>query len=284
MGLVVNTNMAAMIAQRNLTMNSTKVTQSMEKLATGYRINHAKDDVAGLQISELLRTQVRGINMAMRNAEDGASMLQVAEGAFATITENIQRIRELTVQGANDTYGTSEKNAIAKEIWERVQDINRIAQVTSFNSVQLLDGSVSTFVLQIGPNATANDTLSLSAALRTATASAIGVSVAQASLTANGGIFESNGNAQAFLTELDAALQTMFDRRSTIGALQGRLDSVINNLMIMSENITASESRIRDLDIAKETTNLMKSQVLQQAAASVLAQANQIPMIALNLL
>ena len=285
MGLVVNTNIAAMIAHRNLVNNTRSVSESLERLSTGYRINHAKDDVAGLKISEILRTQIRGYTMAERNAEDGASMLQVAEGAFETITENIQRIRELVVQAANDTYGSNEKNAIAQEIWARTQDIDRIANTCSFNSIKLLDGTQTHFVLQIGPNGTSNDTISLSAALQTATASALGLSYAQSDITASaGGFLESNGSCQTFLSQIDSALTTMFTRRSTIGALQNRLDSVISNIEITKENLSASESRIRDLDIAAETTRLTKNQVLQQASVSILAQANQIPALALNLL
>lgn len=285
MGLVVNTNIAAMIAQRNLAQNTRNVTQSLERLSTGYRINHAKDDVAGMQISEILRTQIRGLHMATRNAEDGASMLQVAEGAFDTITENIQRIRELTVQAANDTYGSAERTAIAQEVVQRINDINRIANSSRFNGVHLLDGTETSFVLQVGANGVENvDTISLSAALQTATGSALGLTVG--SVTAQGatGIYTTGTNCRAFLTTIDNALSLMFTRRSTIGALQSRLDSVISNLEITSENLSASESRIRDLDIADETTRLTKNQVLQQASASILAQANQIPLLALNLL
>lgn len=283
MGLVVNTNVAAMIANRNLGKNTKDVLSSMEKLSTGLRINHAKDDVAGLQISEILRTQIRGLDMALRNTQDGASMLQVAEGGFETITENIQRIRELTVQGANDTYSSTERTAIAKEIVQRMADISQIANTSKFNGVQLLDGTQSSFNIQIGANGTANDIISLSAALQTATGSALNLTVGSITVGA-GGVFENGTNARAYLATIDAALNTMFDRRSTIGALQNRMDSVINNIEIAKENLSASESRIRDLDIAAETTKLTRNQVLQQASVSILAQANQLPSLALNLM
>lgn len=283
MGLVVNTNVAAMIANRNLGKNTQNVLSSMEKLSTGLRINHAKDDVAGLQISEILRTQIRGLDMALRNTQDGASLLQVAEGAFETITENIQRIRELVVQGANDTYASAERTAIAKEIVQRMEDITQIANTSKFNGVQLLDGTQSSFIIQIGANGTANDTLQLSPALLTATGSALGLTVASITVAA-GGIFESGGNARAYLATIDAALTTMFDRRSNIGALQNRMDSIVSNIEITKENLSASESRIRDLDIAAETTKLTRNQVLQQASVSILAQANQLPALALNLM
>ena len=283
MGLVVNTNVAAMIANRNLGKNTQSVLSSMEKLSTGLRINHAKDDVAGLQISEILRTQIRGLDMALRNTQDGASMLQVAEGAFETITENIQRIRELVVQGANDTYASAERTAIAKEIVQRMEDITQIANTSKFNGVQLLDGTQSSFIIQIGANGTTNDTLQLSPALLTATGSALGLTVGSITVAA-GGIFESGGNARTYLATIDAALSTMFDRRSSIGALQNRMDSILNNIEITKENLSASESRIRDLDIAAETTKLTRNQVLQQASVSILAQANQLPSLALNLM
>lgn len=290
MGLIINTNVASMIAKRNLRLNTRSVADSMEKLSTGYKINHAKDDVAGMQISEILRTQIRGYNKAIQNAQDGASMLQVGEGAFESITENIQRIRELTVQAANDTYGSNERRAIAREVSQRLDDIDRVANSTQFNGVSLLNGSQSSFILQIGPNAVANvDTLQLSQALQTATASALDQQFADRSLiTADTGTanarFGSGGFARAYLAEIDTALNEMFNRRSEIGALQNRLDSVITSLEVASENLSASDSRIRDLDIAEETSRLTRNQVLQQASASVLAQANQIPALALNLL
>lgn len=283
MGLVINTNIAAMIAQRSLTSNTRNVTDSMERLATGYRINHAKDDVAGLSISELLRTQIRGNQMAIRNAQDGASLLQVAEGGLVSITEDIQRIRELTVQAANGTYSTSERAAIVSEVAQRVEDITNIAQSLKFNNIFLLNGSASQAVLQVGPNNATYDTLSISTALQDTLASTLGF-VMTSITTGAGGAYESSGSASAYLSTIDTALNTVFVRRSTIGAYEQRLDSIISNLEITTENLSASESRIRDLDIAAETTKLTRSQVLQQSAASILAQANQIPMIALSLL
>lgn len=283
MALVVNTNIAAMTANRNLNSNTKKTLESMERLSTGFRINHAKDDVAGLQISEILRTQIRGLDMALRNTQDGASMLQVAEGGFETITENIQRIRELTVQGANDTYSSTERTAIAKEIVQRMADISQIANTSRFNGVSLLDGTQSSFIIQIGCNGTTNDTFQLSAALQTATGSALGLTVGSITVAA-GGVFATGDNARTYLATIDAALNSMFERRSTVGAFQNRMDSIINNIEITKENLSASESRIRDLDIAKETSTLTKNQILQQASVSILSQAMQAPQLALNLL
>lgn len=284
MGLVVNTNISAMIAQRNLKSNTRLVTDSMERLATGYRINHAKDDVAGLSISEILRTQIRGNQMASRNAQDGSSLLQVAEGGYITITENIQRIRELTVQAANGTYATTERAAIAAEVYQRLDDITRIANSLKFNGINLLDGSASNAILQIGANNVVGvDTFDIAPVLASAQATALGFDITLASAGA-GGYFETGTSARNFLTTIDAALTNAFNKRSLIGAYQQRLDSIITSIEITTENLTASESRIRDLDIASETTNLTRNQVLQQSAASILAQANQIPLLALNLL
>jgi flagellin len=284
MGLIVNTNVAAMTAQRNLKMNTRNVTESLERLATGYRINKASDDIAGLNISEILRTQIRGYQVAIRNAQDGVSLLQIAEGGYQTITENVQRIRELTVQAANGTYSTTERTAIAREVYQRMEDIDRIATTIKFNNTELLSGNTSEAVLQIGANNVAVDTLDIAPALQTMTSGALGLSGLVDATVAAGGAYENATAARTYLDTLDAALETIFERRTQVGAYSQRLDSVINNLEITVENLTASESRIRDLDIAEETTRLTRNQVLQQATTSVLAQANQLPLLALSLL
>lgn len=286
MGLTVNTNIASLVAQRNLITASKSVLSSMERLSSGYRINHAGDDIAGLSISEILRTQIRGNEMALRNAQDGASLLQVAEGNFVDITENVQRIRELTVQAANGTYTSQERRAIAQEVNQRIQQITMIAKNAKFNSIKLLDGTNSDTMLQIGANSTVStNTLQISAALACATAGANGLSLTGVAITAAaGGVFENGSTARTFLTTIDAALTQAFTRRSVIGAYQSRLDSVISNLQVTIQNITASESRIRDVDVAAETSKLTKAQVIQQAAVSVLSQANQLPALALSLI
>ncbi|MEW5821292.1 MAG: flagellin [Cyanobacteriota bacterium] len=284
MALVVNTNIAAMVTKRNLTMNTMGVNKSFERLSSGLRINRAADDAAGLSISETLRTQVRGLHMAINNAQDGMNLLQVAEGGLNVITENLQRIRELTVQAANDTNATNERNAISREVNQRILDITRIASTLKFNTIELLTGNSSDAVLQIGPNASAQtNALTVGSVLRTATASALGLDANSATAGA-GGYFESGGSCRTFLTTVDNALQLLFDRRSLIGAYSNRLESVVQSLTIQKENVTASESRIRDLDVADETAALTKYQILQQAAVSVLAQSVQAPSLALNLL
>ena len=284
MGLVVNTNLASISAQRHLTNNSNKVNKSMEKLASGLRINRAADDAAGLSISETLRTQIRGNKQAISNAQDGINILQVAEGGLSVIGENLQRIRELTVQAANDTNATNERIAIAREVNERVADITRIASTLKFNTVTLLDGTASQFTLQIGANAnSAENALNIGGVLQTATASALSINVASITVGA-GGYYNSGGECRTFLTTLDSAIQSLQGKRSLIGAYQNRLESTVESLTIAMENITSTESKIRDLDIASESANLTKNQILQQAALGVLSQANQTPSLALKLI
>ena len=284
MGLVVNTNLASISAQRHLTNNSNKVNKSMEKLASGLRINRAADDAAGLNISETLRTQIRGNKQAISNAQDGINILQVAEGGLSVIGENLQRIRELTVQAANDTNATNERIAIAREVNERVADITRIASTLKFNTVTLLDGTASQFTLQIGANAnSAENALNVGSVLANAKASALGITAALVSVSATG--YYANGtNCRTFLTTLDSAIQDLQGKRGLIGAYQNRLESTVESLTIAMENITSTESKIRDLDIASESANLTKNQILQQAALGVLSQANQTPSLALKLI
>jgi len=284
MGLIINTNLPSITAQRNLSNNSAKVNKSLERLSSGLRINRAADDAAGLSISETLRTQIRGNKQAISNAQDGINILQVAEGGLNVIGENLQRIRELTVQAANDTNATNERTAIAREVNERVADITRIANTLKFNTVKLLDGTASQFTLQIGANSnSAENALNIGGVLKTATASALSISATFITVSA-GGYFESGAECRTFLATLDTAIQNLQGKRSLIGAYQNRLDSTVTSLTITMENIMATESKIRDLDIASESAELTKNQIMQQAALGVLAQANQAPSLALQLL
>ena len=284
MGLVVNTNLPSLIAQRNLLQNSSKVNKSMEKLSSGLRINRASDDAAGLSISETLRTQIRGNKQAIANAQDGINILQVAEGGLSVVAENLQRIRELTVQAANDTNATNERTAIAQEVNQRMEDINRIATTLKFNTVTLLDGSAANFTLQIGANEVASEnTLVIGDALLTSTITALSLSFGLVTVS-TGGYFQSGSTARNFLATVSDAITELQSIRGLIGAYQNRLESTTESLSIAMENITATESQIRDLDIAEETANMTKNQILQQAALGVLAQANQAPTLALSLL
>ncbi|MEW5971842.1 MAG: flagellin [Pseudomonadota bacterium] len=283
MGLVLRTNVSSLVAQRNLTNNTNAVRSSFEKLSSGLRINRAADDAAGLSISETLKTQIRGNQKAVANAQDGVNILQIAEGSLGVISENLQRIRELTVQAANDTNSTTERTAIKLEVQSRIDDINRIARSTRSSNIYLLDGSRSTYFLQVGANSTATqNTIDIANVLATATAGAL--SITNTVTAGVGGVFENNTSCRNFLDDLDTALQRVNDRRAQLGALQNRLESTIESLNIAIENLKSTNSRIRDLDIASESAVMTQNQILQQSALSVLAQANQTPTLALQLL
>lgn len=286
MGLIINTNIPSLIAQRNLSQNTMNLNKSLEKLASGYKINRAADDAAGLSISENLRGQIRGTEKAVANTQDGINILQIAEGALSVIAENLQRIRELTVQAANDTNATSERKAIALEVDARLKDIDRIALTTKGNNVYLLNGNSSQFTLQIGANGAAlTNTITVGQIFTKSTSTAIGAIVTATSITAAaGGAYNSGGTCRSFLTQVDNAINNVFNRRSALGAYQNRLESTIQSLTITIENLKSSESRIRNVDIAAETAILTRNQILQQASTSILAQANQTPALAMKLL
>ena len=283
MSIVVNTNVQSLNAQRVLSSNTKSLGKSLEKLASGYRINRASDDAAGLQISESLRSQIRGSQQANNNVQDGINLLNTADGAFETITNNLQRIRELVVQGGNDTLAPQQRSAINSELLQLATDVTRIANSTQFNKINLLDGSKSTLKLQVGANyVSTTDVIDIGAnnLFASASASSLGLFSAGALQTKVG----SNASALKSLSIVDAALQTVQNRRAAIGALTNRLDGASANLSISVENFSSSESRIRNADIAKESANLTKNQVLQQASAQILGQANQTTQLALSLL
>ena len=283
MSIVVNTNVQSLNAQRVLSSNTKSLGKSLEKLASGYRINRASDDAAGLQISESLRSQIRGSQQANNNVQDGINLLNTADGAFETITNNLQRIRELVVQGGNDTLAPQQRSAINSELLQLATDVTRIANSTQFNKINLLDGSKSTLKLQVGANyVSTTDVIDIGAnnIFASASASSLGLFSAGALQTKVG----SNASALKSLSIVDAALQTVQNRRAAIGALTNRLDGASANLSISVENFSSSESRIRNADIAKESANLTKNQVLQQASAQILGQANQTTQLALSLL
>lgn len=252
---------------RQLSVSSKNLSGSLEKLSTGYRINKAADDAAGLSISEKLKTQITGYEQSIRNSQDAYSLLTVAEGGSSIVTENLQRIRELTVQAANDTLGTSERAAISTEINQRLTDINRIADTTKFNNINLLNNQIpSNMKIQIGPNS--GDAMDIQSALGNIRTTAIG-------LTAAGSVnITTATGATAFLTKVDTAISNVTSKRSNIGAFQNRLDSVIDSLSVTSMNVASANSRIRDTDIASETQRFVRSQLVQQFTTSLLSQAN----------
>ena len=286
MTLVINTNVTALNAQRNLNNTTMKLGQSLEKLSSGYRINRASDDAAGLAISEKLRSQIRGFETASKNAQDGDGMLNIAEGSLGIIQENLQRMRELVVQAANGSNSNSEKASIDKELTQLKSNIEQVANSTGFNGLNLLTGSNKTLKLQIGANSSAsNDTLNIGSAFATTKYSVLvggGSGYGNlATVTTSGA---SIGSLQSFIGNVDRALTSISSRRAVIGAFSNRLESVVSNINIKVENISAAESRIRNVDVAKETSNMTRFQILQQAAISILSQANQAPQLALSLL
>jgi flagellin len=285
MGIQVNTNVQSINAQRLLGNNTKMLGKSLEKLASGFRINRSSDDAAGLQISEGLRSQIRGSDKARDNVQDGMNILNTADGTLEGVTENLQRMRELTVQGANDTLGVQQRNAINTEMTQLAREIDRIVKATEFNGKKLLTTAVTTFNLQIGAGAaSATNKLDIGTAsgtLGNSHASALGILNGAGVLQLGVATFAS---ARASLSKLDTALTTVGNRRANIGAMTNRLESADKNLAISVENFSASESRIRNVDVAKESAQMTKYQILQQASSTILSQANQGPNLALSLL
>jgi len=277
MAIIINTNVASLNAQRNLNKSQHGLQRSMQRLSSGLRINSAKDDAAGLAISDRMTAQVRGLNQAARNAQDGISLAQTAEGALDETTNLVQRMRELSVQAANDTNTTTDRKSLDDEFQQLKSEITRIASKTQFNGKQILDGSLSGSAhavhFQVGANA--NETIEVE--IGDMRASALGLTSA---LTLTG----SRGHANSAITALDGALSTIDTQRGELGAKQNRLESTIANLSNVSENLSAARSRIKDADIAQETSEMTKNNILQQAGVSVLSQANQSSQLALGLL
>jgi flagellin len=276
MGLRINQNIEAINAHRNLLLTASSLSKSMEKLSSGLRINRAADDAAGLAISEKLRGQVKGLNQAVRNAQDGISLIQTAEGALNETHSILQRMRELSVQAANGTLNGGDRGAIQKEITSLVAEVDRIATTTEFNTTSLLNGTASGLSFQIGANSGQTVTVSIA----NAGASALGLNPLGVSTTD----LSTASGANAAISILDAAIKNISDSRADLGAVQNRLEHTIANLGVASENLAASESRVRDVDMAQEMMTFTKTQILQQAGTAMLAQANQAPQNVLQLL
>ena len=273
MGLRVNQNIAAFNSYRNLSITDGQMSKSLEKLSSGFRINRAADDAAGLAISEGLRSQVGGLKVAVRNAQDGVSVVQTAEGALTETHSILQRMRDLAVQAANDgSLDTNAKAAADSEYQELSKELDDISNKTSFNGVKLLDGSFIGKSFQVGANA--NDTLTVN--LATASDAA--------TLLTTVGDLTTAANATTAISAVDSAIATVSTTRAALGASQNRLEHKINNLNVAVENLSASESRIRDTDMALEMVSFTRSQILSQAGTAMLAQANQAPQNVLQLL
>ncbi len=282
----VNTNLVSLNSQRNLGMSQSSLSTAMQRLSSGLRVNSAKDDAAGLAISERMGAQVRGMNVAVRNANDAISLTQTAEGAMAKVGDSLQRMRELAVQARNATNSDSDKDSLDKEFGELAKEIQRVIGGTTFNGKHIIGSDADTQTFQIGANTSSDDTIDLvttntgSAADLTAVAGTDNTGAARA-------VIDSTTDSTSLATvidNIDTAIDFVNGERATMGAAQNRFDAVISNLQVSVENQSAARSRITDADFATETANLSRAQILQQAGNAMVAQANQLPQQVLRLL
>jgi len=267
---VINTNILSLNAQRNASSSQGALATSIQRLSSGLRVNSAKDDAAGLAIATKMDSQIRGMNVAIRNANDGISLSQTAEGALGKVSDMLQRMRELAVQSRNGTNGTTDQANLDAEFQELDTEILRVVNSTQFNGVKLLEGTNTSVDFQVGAGTTGDDTIT--------------VALADMSSLAVGGDIADATNAGTAIDAIDTALDTLNSQRATLGAAQNRLDTAISNLQVNAENTSAARSRIVDADFAAETAALTRAQILQQAGTAMLAQANQVPQQVLSLL
>ncbi|MFK5984457.1 MAG: flagellin [Pseudomonadota bacterium] len=276
MAQVISTNVASLSAQRQLNQTNNGLQSALQRLSSGLRINSAKDDAAGIAIASRFTSQIRGFNQGARNAQDAISLAQTAEGALNEITSNVQRIRELAVQSANGTNSSTDRAALQTEVSQLNAEITRVRGGTQFNGIEVIGTSAGNFGFQVGANAGGNNRISIA----TQDVAAMG---GYASVVTNGGV-DTAAKAEAMITSADAFLKSLNTERANLGAVQNRFDSVIRTNDITSENLSAARSRVQDADFAKETADLTKMQILQQAGVSVLSQANALPQSVLGLL
>jgi len=280
MSMTISTNIASMNAQRNLNVSQSTQMTAMQRLSSGLRVNSAKDDAAGLAIAERMNAQVRGMNVAIRNANDGISLAQTAEGALSKVGDALQRMRELSVQARNATNSTSDKDSLNKEFSQLQSEINRVLGGTTFNGKHILGSDASTLDFQIGANTSTDDTISVASSDMSADSSITAVSGSST-------VIDSTADASTIggvIDDIDDAIDTVNNARANWGATQSRFDAVIASLQQGVENQAAARSRIMDADFAQETSNLSRSQILQQAGTAMVAQANQLPQQVLQLL
>lgn len=285
MAIIVNTNMSSLIAQRNLTNATNGLNTALQRMSTGYKVNKAADDAAGMFIATNLETQIRGSKVAQTNVKTGTNLLQIAEGDIELLESNLLRMRDLAVQAANSVYSEESMQAMADEVQYRAQEITRVATASQFNGLHLLDGTglPDGLRLQVGPNADEDqNSMVIDATVFAATDAdtLLGGDAADTITTA----FENATNAAAFIETLDTALLDLNTRKAAIGAYQNRLDSALDSLVTNVENSTDAKSTIMDADIAEEAANYSKYQILQQSTAALLTQANQLPALALQLI
>ena len=283
MALTVTTNLSSLIVQRNLNKATNSLNSAIERMTTGYKINHARDDAAGFSIAESWTTKLGSIDVASDNAAMGLNLLQTAEENYGLINSHLQRIRDLTEQAANGTYGSTSLAAIKEEMTARVEEINRIVGSAEFNDIALMKDGNADIKLQIGIT-NSNSTITLSGSLFGNTTLKTISGYAEADDTAFIAACASSSTAAAHLDKIDKAIDTISTRVTKIGAAQNKVESAMDALSTQSQNITSSLSTLRDTDVARESSNYIKAQILQQASATLMATANQAPSIALNLI
>jgi flagellin len=279
MSSIINTNLNSLNAQRNTSASQMSLSTAMQRLSSGLRVNSAKDDAAGLAIAERMSAQVKGMNVAVRNANDGISLSQTAEGALGKVGESLQRMRELAVQSRNATNSNGDRDSLDKEFQQLTAEITRVLGGTTFNGKAIIGASAGAQDFQIGANTTTNDIITVTTTDMTADASITAVTT--------GAVIDSTSTTASLKTvidNIDGAIDRVNNERAVYGATQNRFDSVISNLQVSTENQTAARSRIMDADFASETANLSRAQILQQAGNAMIAQANQLPQQVLSLL
>ena len=285
MAQTINTNMASLNAQRNQASSQMSLATSMQRLSSGLRVNSAKDDAAGLAIAERMNAQVKGMNVAVRNANDGISLAQTAEGALGKAADAMQRMRELAVQSANATNSDTDRDSLDKEFGELAKEVQRVLGGTTFNGKAVLGADAAAMAFQVGANTSSNDSIVISTTDLTVDASITAVAGTDNTGTGRAVIDSTTaGSVNTVIDDLDAALDKVNSERATLGASQSRFDSVIANLQVSVENQSAARSRIMDADFAAETSSLSRAQILQQAGNAMIAQANQLPQQVMKLL
>ncbi|MBP8310822.1 MAG: flagellin FliC [Burkholderiaceae bacterium] len=280
MPAIINTNIASLNAQRSTSASQMSLTSSMQRLSSGLRVNSAKDDAAGLAIAERMNAQVRGMNVAIRNANDGISMAQTAEGALAKVGDSLQRMRELAVQSRNASNSDSDKDSLNKEFAELQKEITRVLGGTAFNGKHILGADGTSFTFQVGANTSTDDTIDVEFENLNSNADISAVVPTSVSIGSDADV-SAIGNV---IDDIDTAIDTVNNKRATFGATQSRFEAVIANLQVSVENQSGARSRIMDADFAVETANLSRAQILQQAGNAMIAQANQLPQQVLSLL
>lgn len=284
MALTINTNISSLVAQANLTKATSSLNTAIERMTTGYKINHASDNAAGYSIARNWETQLGSLDVAADNAATGADMLTTLEDTYSLVSSHLQRVRDLTEQAANGTYGSQSLKAIQSEITARLEEVDRIAANCEFNGLKMMDGSMGDISLQVGLYADGDSQILLAGTLFADSKIATLFNEDKTTVAKKCAGLETGVDASSMLTKIDEVINNISGRVTTLGAAQNRIESAIESIAVQSENITSSLSTLRDADIAEESSNYIQAQILQQAASTLLATANQTPSIALNLL